>query len=212
LFDGSERQRKAGPAAQAKTCEIAQTLGALFEIAGGLLVCTHDTMGVKDMRQIVLASLLVAVAAPALAQPAAAPPKEPPPQVDPVTTIVRIDTNHDGAASREEWVAYGNHDAGFTAIDTDKDGRLTVAELRVFRAKNAKTDAERAALTAENPKFDPALTILMADTNRDGAVSEAEWVAYGGHGGGGFAPMDANHDGKLTAEELAGYRNAHPPK
>jgi hypothetical protein len=164
------------------------------------------------MRRIVLASLLILAAGPVLAQAPAAPPKEPPPQVDPVTTIVRIDTNHDGAASREEWVAYGNHDAGFTAIDTDKDGRLTVAELRVFRAAQAKTDEDRAKLAAENPKFDPALTILMADTNRDGAVSEAEWIAFGGHGGGGFAPMDTNHDGKLTAAELAAWRAAHPPK
>jgi hypothetical protein len=150
--------------------------------------------------------LLVLGAAPALAQAPATP------QLDAVTTIVRIDTNHDGAASREEWAAYGFHDAGFTAIDTDHDGRVTVAELRAFRAKNAKTDAERAALKAENPKFDPALTILMADTNRDGAVSEEEWVAYGGHGGGGFAPMDTNHDGKLSVEELTAWRNAHPPR
>jgi hypothetical protein len=164
------------------------------------------------MRRIVLASLFVLAAGPVLAQaPAAEPPKSPPPQVDPVTTIVRIDTNHDGAASREEWVAYGNHDAGFTAIDTDHDGRLTVAELRAFRAANAKTDAEKAALKAENPKFDPDITIRMADTNRDGGVTEAEWVAYGGHGGGGFTPIDANHDGKITAEELTAYRNAHKP-
>ena len=73
------------------------------------------------MRRIVLVSLFafagVWAAGPALAQapaapPPASPPKTPPPQVDPVTTILRIDTNHDGAASREEWVAYGNHDAG----------------------------------------------------------------------------------------------------
>ena len=158
------------------------------------------------MRRIVLSLLLTLSAAPALAQTPA------PPQLDAVTTIVRIDTNHDGAASREEWVAYGFHDAGFTAIDTDHDGRVTVAELRAFRAKNAKTDAERDALKAENPKFDPALTILMADTNRDGTVSEEEWVAYGGHGGGGFAPMDTNQDGKLSVEELAAWRAAHPPK
>ena len=161
------------------------------------------------MRRIVLALMFVLAAVPALAQAPAAPPA---PQLDPVTTIVRIDTNHDGAASREEWVAYGNHDAGFTAIDTDKDGRVTVAELRAFRAKNAKTDAERAALKAENPKFDPGITILMADTNRDGAVSEAEWVAYGGHGGAGFAPIDADHDGKITVEELTAYRETHKPK
>jgi hypothetical protein len=159
------------------------------------------------MRPIMLASLLILAAGPALGQP----PREPPPQVDPVTTIVRIDTDHDGAASRQEWVAYGNHDAGFTAIDADKDGRVTVAELRAFRAAHARTDAERAALKAENPKFDPQITIRMADADRDGGVSEAEWVAYGGHGGGGFAPIDANHDGKITAEELAAYRTARKP-
>jgi hypothetical protein len=158
------------------------------------------------MNRIVLASLLVLVAGPALAQ---TPAKEPPPQVDPVTTIVRIDTNHDGWASRAEWVAYGNHDAGFTAIDTNKDGKLTVAELRVFRAANAKTDEQKAALKAENPKFDPELTIRMADSNADGTVSEAEWVAFGGHGGGGFAPMDVNRDGQLAAAELAAWREAH---
>jgi hypothetical protein len=163
------------------------------------------------MRRILWASLFVLAAGPALAQAPAAPEKAPPPQVDPVTTIVRIDANHDGAASREEWVTYGNHDAGFTAIDTDKDGRLTVAELRLFRAKIAKTPAELDALKGENPKFDPAITILMADTNRDGGVSEAEWVAYGGHGGGGFTPIDANHDGKFTLEELTAYREAHKP-
>ena len=161
------------------------------------------------MRRVVLVSLFVLAAGPVLAQPAAEPAKSPPPQVDPVTTIVRIDTNHDGAASREEWVAYGNHDAGFTAIDTDHDGRVTVAELRAFRAKNAKTDAERAALRAENPKFDPDITIRMADTNRDRVVTEEEWVAYGNHPGPGFTAVDANLDGKITVEELTAFRNAH---
>lgn len=161
------------------------------------------------MRWIVLAPLFVLVAGPALAQAPVEPAKAPPPQVDPVATIMRIDTNHDGAASREEWVAYGNHDAGFTAIDTDHDGRLTVAELRVFRVAHATTAAELAALKAENPKVDPASTIRMADTNQDGGVSEAEWVAYGNHGGAGFAPIDANHDGKITVEELTAYRDAH---
>lgn len=162
------------------------------------------------MRPIVMACVLAgaATALPAFAQP----PVSPSPPLDPVTTIARIDTNHDGAASREEWVAYGFHDAGFTAIDTDHDGRVTVAELRAFRAAQAKTDADRAALKAENPKFDPDITIRMADTNRDGGVSEAEWVAYGGHGGAGFAPIDADHDGKITVQELTAWRLEHQPR
>jgi hypothetical protein len=156
------------------------------------------------MRRIVLASLFAVAAGRALAQ--AAPP------LDPVTTIVRMDANHDGAVSREEWVAYGAPAADFMTVDADKDGRVTVAELRAFRAAHAKTDADRAALKAENPKFDPEITIRMADTNRDGGVSEEEWVAYGGHGGRGFTPIDANHDGKITAGELAAYRDAHRPR
>ena len=48
------------------------------------------------MRRIVLSLLLTLSAAPALAQTPA------PPQLDAVTTIVRMDANHDGAASREE--------------------------------------------------------------------------------------------------------------
>ena len=49
------------------------------------------------MRPTARAALCILAAGPAIAQP----PKEPPPQVDPVTTILRIDTDHDGAASRE---------------------------------------------------------------------------------------------------------------
>lgn len=157
------------------------------------------------MRRIVLLPVLVlAAVGPAMAQVAAEPPL-----LDPVTTIVRMDSDHDGAASREEWRAYGYSDAEFTAVDADNDGRVTVAELRAYRIAHATSPAELAALKAETPKYDPALTIRMADTNRDGAVSESEWVAYGNHGGAGFAPIDANHDGKITVEELTAFREAH---
>jgi len=155
------------------------------------------------MHRIVLAHLFILAAGPALAQP---------PQLDAVTTIVRMDADHDGAVSLKEWTASGAPAAHFANVDADKDGRVTVAELRAFRAARAKTDAERAALKAENPKFDPDITVRMADTNRDGAVSEQEWVAYGSHGGGGFTPIDANHDGKITVEELTAYRDAHKPR
>ena len=58
------------------------------------------------MRRIILAWLLAAGAAPAMAQAPAPPAKAPPPQVDPVTTIVRMDANHDGRITVEELTAY----------------------------------------------------------------------------------------------------------
>ena len=58
------------------------------------------------MRRMVLISLLVLAAGPVLAQPPAEPAKAPPPQVDPVTTIMRIDANHDGKITAAELAAY----------------------------------------------------------------------------------------------------------
>lgn len=147
---------------------------------------------------IVLSACAAAVSGLAFA---AAPSREPPPQVDPVTTIVRIDTNRDGASSREEWVAYGNHDAGFTAMDVDKDGRVTVAELASFRNARRPAGAGPEAIVL----VEPEVTIRLADVDRDGRVAASEWLAYGA-GGAEFAQVDADRDGRVTAVELTTYR------
>jgi len=44
--------------------------------------------------------------------------------------------------------------------------------------------------------------IKQWDTNKDGVVDKAEWVAAG-RPAERFDVVDANHDGKITAEELA---------
>jgi Ca2+-binding EF-hand superfamily protein len=44
--------------------------------------------------------------------------------------------------------------------------------------------------------------IKMWDTNKDGAVDKAEWTAAG-RPAERFDLVDANKDGKITAEELA---------
>ena len=79
---------------------------------------------------MILTSLLLAAAVAQTPAPA-------PPLADPQTTIARIDADKDGGASLAEWLAVGNHADGFKLMDTDKDGKVTVAELIVFRAARA---------------------------------------------------------------------------
>jgi hypothetical protein len=74
---------------------------------------------------MIIAAIVLAAAAPAPAAPLA----------DPQTTIARIDANKDGGADLKEWLAVGNHEAGFKLMDTDHNGKVTVTELVAFRAR-----------------------------------------------------------------------------
>lgn len=58
-----------------------------------------------------------------------------------------------------------------------------------------------APATASAQAPDPATIIKNWDKNGDGAVSKDEWVAAG-RPAERFDMVDANHDGKITAEEL----------
>jgi hypothetical protein len=70
------------------------------------------------MRTIIIAAALAAMAAPAFAQMPA-----------PADVIKGWDKDGDGAVSKEEWVAAGRPAERFDAVDADKNGKITVAEL-----------------------------------------------------------------------------------
>lgn len=53
---------------------------------------------------------------------------------------------------------------------------------------------------AQQPAPQPGKFFDATDTNKDGALSKAEWQASGRRPEG-FAMMDANKDGKVTREE-----------
>jgi Ca2+-binding EF-hand superfamily protein len=46
-----------------------------------------------------------------------------------------MDTDKDGAISKDEWNAAGRPEQVFTMFDTDKDGKLTQEEIKVGREK-----------------------------------------------------------------------------
>lgn len=53
-------------------------------------------------------------------------------QPSPADMIKMLDSNGDGAVSKEEWVAAGRPADRFDAIDANKDGKITADELAAF--------------------------------------------------------------------------------
>ncbi len=103
--------------------------------------------------------------------------------------LAAADTNHDGVLSKDEWLAAGWRAQGFDALDADKDGNLTKAELR---AADAEIKAEMNQIRA---------ALADADTNKDGKWSKEEWIAAG-MSEEAFAKFDRNKDGFVTKAEM----------
>lgn len=61
--------------------------------------------------------------------------------------------------------------------------------------------AQTAPATASDAADTPRGRFAAMDTDHDGKLSQAEWLAAGRHERG-FALMDADHDGFLSPDEL----------
>lgn len=138
----------------------------------------------------------------------------------------RIDANHDERVDLSEFLADAR--AQFTAMDLDKDGTITPAELAIYRAPYAA-----AAASAQAPRpgarphaargqpagapqgrgdtggslSDEADPVMVADTSLRNQVSLADFLSYADRR---FAALDANHDGELTREEALSSCRGRP--
>jgi Ca2+-binding EF-hand superfamily protein len=119
------------------------------------------------------------------------------------TRFAAIDTNKDGSLSKAEIVAaqakalaqaqaaaQQRMEAEFKKLDTNHDGSLSLAEFKA---------AAPSVSVAETPEQ----MIAALDANKDGKVSAA---VYRAGPIANFDKADANHDGVLTAQELAASR------
>eukprot|EP00658_Telonema_sp_P-2_P020990 TRINITY_DN18332_c0_g1_i18.p1 TRINITY_DN18332_c0_g1~~TRINITY_DN18332_c0_g1_i18.p1 ORF type:complete len:430 (-),score=112.23 TRINITY_DN18332_c0_g1_i18:338-1627(-) len=95
----------------------------------------------------------------------------------------RYDTNE--GVDRQEFVSAGGTDVEFDRYDTNEDGKLDGREMAKRSAAQAKGASEMARL----------------DKNRDGVVSEPEFVSGGGSAEE-FRQYDTNHDGTLDGREM----------
>ena len=108
-------------------------------------------------------------------------------------TFSELDADGDGSITIAEIRARAS--ARFAESDTDGDGKLTAEELTAAVAARA---AERAAVGM-------ARMIEWRDTDGDGMLSEAE---LGGDTGPRiFMRLDADDDGKISAEEFAAMQS-----
>lgn len=111
--------------------------------------------------------------------------------------IVRaIDTDKDGTLSAAE---LANAPAAIRTLDTNGDGIVSADELHPARPADAPTPP------ADAPKHDDAdhphpvdPVMLALDANGDGALSAAEIA----NASASLAALDLNKDGKLTPDEL----------
>ncbi|WP_287980612.1 hypothetical protein [Sphingomonas sp.] len=133
----------------------------------------------------------------------AMPPASPPPP--PGGAMMRADANHDGVVTRDEALAEAG--ARFDAMDANHDGSLSAAERQAFRASmraHWRGQMTGNAAPPPAPPAPPAPPQPAAGGNDDGpAVARADYVARAGMR---FDRMDANHDGKLDATEMAQAR------
>jgi hypothetical protein len=157
---------------------------------------------VNVTNQLLLTLLLASAASPALPQAAAAP-KGPQPisrtvymsRID--SGFGAIDTNKDGYASRAEIEA-----AEGKAIETRKAQLFKQREAAFRQLDKDKSGslslAEFSSPVAQSPKVDATPRLNRLDTNKDGRVSMVENRAPAS---ATFDRLDANKDGILSVEE-----------
>jgi EF hand len=134
-------------------------------------------------------------------------------QTQTAAMFARLDANRDGkidTADREARMA-----DRFMAMDTDKNGQVSRDEFIAAQRARHTADGAHSAHGEDGGKMHGAMMrrgpgagggmmlVRMADTNRDQAVTRAEFDAASTLR---FIRIDANKDGKLSPEER---RNAH---
>lgn len=146
-----------------------------------------------------------------------------------IAAFTQADVNKDGKLDRADFEARreARRNAMFDRLDTDRNGQLSRAEFTAAAPRGPEGHkgregwGHRRGHGGWGGHGGPGGPGRAADGNKDGAVSQAEFVAAAL---ARFDSTDANKDGKVTAEErqtardarraewrAQGGRNAPPP-
>lgn len=118
----------------------------------------------------------------------------------------KIDTNHDGSISKDEFVTHHRTMMDGKGMD-DKGGKPPMAGMD-HDGPDGMEHGGMGGPSGRQPRGHgmgggmghggPMAMLMMADTNKDGTITRAEYdAAVKAH----FDKADANHDGKITRDE-----------
>ena len=110
------------------------------------------------------------------------------------------DTDRDGKVTLAEFKAANaaRQTRMFARMDTNKDGRITAAEMDASR-KRAEAEGRGPPAGARPGGGGPGGLMMRLDTNKDGAISKTEMSAMTEQR---FRMSDTNSDGWLSKGEL----------
>jgi len=121
--------------------------------------------------------------------------------------FARLDANKDGKLTQEDRAILRQQrlDERFAAMDTDKNGQISKAEFAaVHQGRDGGHDRMGKPDGPEGRGWGHRRP-GHGDAGRDGAITKAEFMA---RPLAMFDKADANHDGKVTAEEMKAAREA----
>ena len=104
----------------------------------------------------------------------------------------RIDTNHDGVITQDEYIAAAT--AHFNKVDANGSGEITAQQI-----------ASSPRMVKREQRF-ASREVKHMDSNGDGLVSQDEYIAAAK---ARFAKLDKNGDGFIDADEVPAHRWAH---
>ena len=106
----------------------------------------------------------------------------------------QADRDGSGTVSRAEAQGFRQLLEAFDAIDTDRNGELTPAEVRAWRAAKKQSRSQRPLGFFEQ--------FAAGDADRDGAISRAEAESRLPRVAANFDAIDTDRDGRISREEL----------
>jgi Ca2+-binding EF-hand superfamily protein len=130
--------------------------------------------------------------------------------------LAKMDTDHDGTVSKQEFLAYMQ--AQFDAADPDHDGTLDANELQqlqktlgiAIKAPSTQSSVSTASAQQNTAGLTPTAAQQKTSNNQSTTPASAQQKISSAPSGGKLwlAKMDTDHDGSVSKQEFTAYMEA----